>query len=404
MQTAADVRAMQAESETWNTRLIAHHDLNGNGDGMQLVKVGRWLYVAHVGTSEQALSVLDCADPENPQLVRQLPCPPNTHRHKVQVVGNVLIQNNEHVVYTNKYPDVKPVTGIDVFTIDDPTDPQQVGFHAVGGRGVHRMWFRDAPYAHVAAWLPGVKTRGYQIVDLSDPRNPREVGSWWLPGGKESDPDPWVKLQEDDHYQVHGAIPNGDRAYVSCTDAGMAIVDISDVASPKLISHINWHPPYGGYSHTSFPLASRGLVVEVCECIKSTLAEDGDKRIWLIDVRDERQPVIISSFPRPVAPKGSRWSSYDERPLRFGPHNVHENYASGYQSDTRIYCTWFNAGLRIVDISDADRPTEIGYFVPPTPPSQLAPQINDVFVDADGLIYITDRLTGGLYVVEYTGG
>jgi hypothetical protein len=42
--------------------------------------------------------------------------------------------------------------------------------------------------------------------------------------------------------------------------------------------------------------------------------------------------------------------------------------------------------------------------VPPTPPGQEAPQINDLFVDTDGLIYLTDRYNGGMYVVEYTGG
>src|SRR5581483_2060456 len=393
-----------AACDTWNTRLVRYHDLDGHGDGMQLVKVGRYLYVAHVGTSEMALSILDCADPSSPRLLRQLPHPPNTHRHKVQVVGNVLIQNNEQVAYSTDFPNVPPVTGIDVFSLDDPTDPKQIGFHPVGGRGVHRMWFREAPYAHVAAWLPGARARGYQIVDLSEPAAPRVAGGWWLPGSKDGDLVPWTPLTENAHYQVHGAIPCGDRAYVSCTDAGMAILDISDMGAPKVVSRINWSPPYGGYAHTSFPLPERGLVVQVCESVKSTLAEDGDKRIWLIDVRDERQPVIISSFPRPVPPKGSPWSSYDERPLRFGPHNIHENYPGSFQSDRRIYSTWFNAGLRVTDIGDADRPTEIGYFVPPPPPGQRAPQINDVYVDADGLIYVTDRISGGLYVVEYTGG
>src|SRR5205823_2867606 len=132
------------------------------------------------------------------------------------------------------------------------TDPQKVGFFSVPGRGVHRMWYREAPYAHVAAWLPGVKARGYQIVDLSDPRDPKAVGAWSVPGSNPDDPDPWVQLDPHGHYQVHGAIPHGDRAYVSCTDAGMAIVDISDLRSPKTISHINWSPPFGGYSHTSF--------------------------------------------------------------------------------------------------------------------------------------------------------
>jgi len=28
---------------------------------------------------------------------------------------------------------------------------------------------------------------------------------------------------------------------------------------------------------------------------------------------------------------------------------------------------------------------------------------NDLYVDTDGLIYVTDRIKGGLYVLEYTG-
>ena len=43
----------------------------------------------------------------------------------------------------------------------------------------------------------------------------------------------------------------------------------------------------------------------------------------------------------------------------------------------------------------------MGYFVPPAPDGEKAPQINDVFVDNDRLIYITDRWKGGLYIVEY---
>jgi len=205
------------------------------------------------------------------------------------------------------------------------------------------------------------------------------------------------------HFQVHGAIPHGDRAYVSCTDAGMVILDISDLRNPKFISRINWCPPYGGYSHTSLPLPGRGLVVEVCEMVNGGRERNGDKRIWLIDVRDDRQPVMISSFPEPKPPKGTPWESFDDRPLRFGPHNVHENYAGSFQSETLIFSTYFNAGMRITDISNADRPEEVGYFLPPTPPGEPAIQINDLFVDTNNLVYVTDRRSGGLYVVEYTG-
>jgi hypothetical protein len=408
MQTMTDLRAMQAESDADNVRLIGYHDLNGHGDGMQLLKVGQYAYVAHLGTSKMALSILDCADPSSPRLVRQIPHPTNTHRHKVQIVGNILIQNNEVPYFMVRDADpsansVPPVTGISLFDLDDPTDPEEIGFYPVVGKGVHRLWYSEPPYAHVAAWLPDVEERAYQVVDLSDPRRPSMAGCWWIPGTRAGDAEPWEKLDERQHFQVHGIIPHGDRAYVSCVDAGLAILDISDVANPRLISRLNWHPPYGGYIHTALPLPSRGLLVVACESTKPTCEEDGDKRIWMVDIREERQPVSISSFPRPVPPKGSPWSDYCERPLRFGPHNVHENRPGSFHSETLIFATYYNAGLRIVDIGDQFRPTEVGHFVPPPPAGQEAPQINDVFVDADGLIYLTDRIKGGMYIVEYTG-
>lgn len=398
-----DLRQLQAESDAENVRLIAHHDLDGQGDGMQLLKRGPHVYVAHLGTSDMALSIVDCSDPSAPKLVRQLPHPPNTHRHKVQIAGNVLIQNNELPYFAVKNPEVAPVTGISVFTLDDPTDPELVGFYPVPGKGVHRMWYTEPPYAHVAAWVPEADDRAYQIVDLSNPSRPRMAGKWWIPGTGQGDADPWVPFDDHQKFHVHGVIPNGDRAYVSCVDAGMAILDISDISAPRFISRINWMPPYGGYAHTALPLPTRGLVVVACESTKPTCEEDGDKRIWVIDVREERQPVSISTLPRPVPPRGSPWADYCDRPLRFGPHNLHENYPGSYQSETLLFATYYNAGLRIYDTSDPHRPAEVGHFVPPPPPGQKAPQFNDVFVDADGLIYVTDRITGGLYVLEYTG-
>src|SRR5581483_8088276 len=193
-----------------------------------------------------------------------------------------------------------------------------------------------------------------------------------------------------------GIIPEGDRAYVSCVDGGVAIVDNSDLANPRTISRINWMPPFGGYAHTAMPLPSRGLVIGVCESVKDTCEEDGDKRVWVIDVRNERQPVTISTFPRPVPPPGSPWKDYCDRPQRFGPHY-------GYRNEYLLFATFYNAGLRIVDLTNPFRPEEVGYFVPPPPPGQAAPQINDVYVDEDRLIYLTDRHNGGLYVVEYEG-
>ena len=403
MQTlGAALRQMQAECDTRNTRLIGHHDLDGSGDGMQVIKYGQFAYVAHVGKSKMALSILDVSDPANPRLLRQIAHPPNTHNHKVQIVGNTLIQNSEYISYLAKTGPEDPVTGLNVYNIDDPTDPKLVGFYPVGMRGVHRIWYREPPYAHIAA--PVGATRGYHIVDLSVPTEPRMAGCWWPPGAKQDDADPWKVLDPaHNKFQVHGAIPNGNRAYVSCTDAGVALLDITDASAPELISRVNWCPPYGGYAHTALPLPGRGLLIALCEYSPGGRERNGDKRIWVIDIREERQPVIIASFPEPKPGKNSPWQSFHDRPVRFGPHNLHENYPNGFQSERLIFSTWFSGGMRVTNISDPDRPVEVGHFLPPPPPGEEAPEINDLFVDRDRLIYLTDRRRGGLYVVEYTG-
>ena len=412
MDTLSNVRGMQAAADTLNMRLIGHNDLNGYGDAMQVVKKGDYVYVAHVGLSPLALTILDCSDPTNPRVVRQIEHPPNTHNHKVQIVGNVLIQNSEVPYFGQVTADPAPVTGLVIYHLDDPTDPRPLSFYSVPGTGVHRIWYEEAPYAHIAGCLPDVRGRSYHIVDLSDPSRPTMTGCWWIPGTKDGDAQPWEADSSGTGTNpaghaittigVHGAIPHGNRSYVSCLDAGFALLDISELSQPRLLGRVNWCPPYGGFLHTSMPLPSRGLVLCACETLRPTLEADGDKRIWVVDVRNERQPVVISSFPRPQPPPGSPWKTYWDRPLSFGPHNLHENRPGSFQSETLIFSTWNNAGLRLYDVSDADRPTEVAHFNPEPPPGQEAPKANDLYVDADGLIYLTDRLKGGLYVVECT--
>lgn len=397
MPAKEEVRELQARSVSWNVRLVAHHDLNGHGDGMQLLKVGRYVYIAHLGTSPMALTIVDAEDPRDPRVVRQIPHPSNTHAHKVQVAGDILIQNQELPYFGGKRDANAPhEAGIRVYEISDPTDPREIGYLRVPGKGVHRMWFADGKYAHVASTMTGFKERVYLIADLSDPCHPRQAGLWSIPGTREGEEvlPGWVPFPGE-HFYVHGIIPNGNRAYVAMVDAGMAILDISAISHPRLISRLDWGPPYGGYTHTTLPLPGRGLVVATDESTKNN-CQEGDKRVWVVDIREERNPVTISTFP---VPQGD----FCNRGLRFGPHNVHENRPGSFHSENLIFVTYYNAGLRIVDIRNPYRPEEVGYFIPPPPEGQEAPMFNDLFVDVDGLVYVTDRIRGGLYILEYTG-
>ena len=162
-----------------------------------------------------------------------------------------------------------------------------------------------------------------------------------------------------DQYGVHGPVVDGDRAYVGLWDAGWAIVDIADKTKPRTVSLMNWHPPYGGHTHTALPLPRRKLVVVTDEST-ADYSREGQKLIWVVDVREETRPVPIATFP---VPEGD----YCARGGHFGPHNVHENRPGAYQDDVLIYTTYWNAGLRIYDLTDPYRPTEVAYYVPPAP-------------------------------------
>ena len=86
--------------------------------------------------------------------------------------------------------------------------------------------------------------------------------------------------------------------------------------------------------------------------------------------------------------------------MRFGPHNLHENRAGSYRSARVVFVTYFNAGLRVYDLVDPARPVELASWVPETPAGQEAPQTNDLFVEANGRVWATDRIGGGLHCLE----
>jgi hypothetical protein len=61
--------------------------------------------------------------------------------------------------------------------------------------------------------------------------------------------------------------------------------------------------------------------------------------------------------------------------------------------------------VRAYSIENPNAPVEIGYLVDVAPPGNATQtiQMNDVYVDDNGLIYANDRLSGGLDIIKYTG-
>ena len=77
------------------------------------------------------------------------------------------------------------------------------------------------------------------------------------------------------------------------------MIDISDIRRPRTVGAYDYHPPFPGFTHTVVPLFERGLLLVADEATTVSDGEDWPKRYWIADVRDETNPVLISSFPVP---------------------------------------------------------------------------------------------------------
>ena len=395
--------------EIRNMRLISHHDLNGFGnigEGVHLHQTRdgrRVLYLAHESAPKDITSV-DVTDIANPKVLAQTELAYGHLRsNSLSIVDDTML-----VAYQSLEPG-QPGTGMGVYNISNPEEPQQIGFMDLGGeysRGCHCLWWAEGNYAHLSTGAADFQPRNqkddqfYMIVDVSDPTSPKETGRWWFPGTREGDAEPMPARhpQFDAGHRLHNGNvypERPDRAYCAYMDSGVMILDIEDKSNPKMISHINYAPPFPGFTHTVLPLFNRDLMLVTQEAVRVG-GEDYPKLMWMMDIRDETNPVIISTLPMPDT------DDFFNRPGRFGAHNVYENQPGPtcFFSDTLIFATLFNAGVRVYDTSDPFRPEEMAYFVPEIPEGAASNGINDVYVDENGIMYVVDRLKGGLYILE----
>jgi hypothetical protein len=397
-----------------NMKLLAHHELagfGGMGEGIAMQQTDdgrRILWMAHESAPKNFTAV-DVTDPRNPKLVIQTELPHMKVRsNSLDVVGNVLAVANQVKELGDK------PAGFNLYDITKPEEPKLLSHFDASGpysRGVHALWFVDGKTIHMASGAADFQPHNpkddqfYRIVDVSDLKNPKEIGRWWMPGTRVGDKEPQPERlppQFDTGFRAHNTnvFPERpDRAYVGYIDGGAFVLDIADPKNIKVVSQWNHSPPNNGFTHTVLPIFSRNLWVVSDECVQDD-GKDWPKLVWMVDARRESNPVPIGTFPMPPA------ASFAKRGGRFGAHNMHENLPVpvSFKSDTLVFCTFFNGGLRVFDTTDPYHVEEIAYYVPGAP--KLSPagaiQLNDVYVDDRRIVYTIDRFGGGLYILELT--
>src|SRR2546428_329538 len=200
-----------------------------------------------------------------------------------------------------------------------------------------------------------------------------------------------------------------------------AAFDISNPAQPRRLWEIDMNPPHRG-PHTVSPIVyntvpnfgkaalprTYAFIVDEAGGAADMAPCPGGVRSgsYMLDITNESKPFPVSVWQVPVG-------NFCEKGGRFGPHQSAEtvNGKINRFEDKLAWLAYFNAGIRIVDLSNPYRIEEVGYYIPKinknshpiSKDQKTAIQINDVDIDHRGLVYASDRVGTGLFILEYTG-
>jgi hypothetical protein len=390
-------------------QIIGHSGLNGAGHGGEGLALRQYpdgrrvLFLAHE-SAPMCVSLIDVSKPEDPKVIAQIPVPaPQVRCNSLGLSGTTMTVAHQ----TDKQG--QPGAGMEAWDVADPVHPRKVGFLDTSGphsRGVHYLWFADGHYAYLSTGAKDFTPKNklddqfFMVVDLSDPSHPKEAGRWWLPGTRVGDKAPSPpRVSIDSGIRMHTPIVAGNRAYVGWIDGGWVILDISDKEHPRLVTHRSWQSQDIGFAHTVLPIASRGLAIQTEEAVEAN-CKDWPKRDWVWDISNEAAPVVLSVMPPPAD-----FDALCKQGGRFGAHNIAQSRPEARQLSRTVVGSFFNGGVRAYSIANPHDPQEIGFLVDAAPKGNASHsiQINDVYVDENGLIYANDRLSGGLDIIRYTG-
>ena len=432
-----------------NMALVGHHDLQARSGYQPLVHAqgGRFIaYIGHHGgkainaltgqAEDHGTSILDVTDPRNPHYLAHLPGEPGraeTGGAQMARVcnGKDLPKGDPAKVYLLR---TFGNLAHEVWDVTAPEKPQRVVTVIDKLRNTHKNWWEcDTGIAYLASGLPDWRTRRMtQVYDLSDPVRPVFIRNFGLPGQQPGTSGPVPT-------ELHGPIstgPKGNRIYFGYGTNKAGVLQIVDreklLTGSREPTEANLlAPQVGRYdlpawngAHTTLPVLGvelpefakdkgggrRDFVMVVNESLINECLEPR-QMVFVVDVTDEKRPIGVASFNVPEAS-----GNFCSRGGRFGAHSSNENQPPMYAKRV-VFFSWFNAGVRAVDIRDPFQPREIGFYIPATTDKtdkrcvktdagercRVAIQTNNVDVDDRGFIYIVDRANTGLHILELTG-
>ena len=326
---------------------------------------------ALVGRSN-GTAFVDVTDPVNPVYVANLPAIGESESvwRDIKTIGN-------YALIVMDYPSMSVPTGVQVFDLtrlrevtDSPTTFEEDTHYREFTRAHNIVVNEDAGFAYAV----GTETcgGGLHMIDVRDPLNPTFAGCFGESG----------YTHDAQCVQYHGPDPAfRDREICIGSNAThILIADVTDKSNVITISETTY--PSVSYTHQAWLTPDHRYLLLDDELDEMRDDHVLTTRTMIFDVMELEDPQLVTAY--------------------FGTERSTDH--NQYIQRNRAFQANYTSGLRVLDISDIERPVEVGFF--DTYPSNNDPGFDGAWSNYpffESGIVVVSSIGEGLFVVEPTG-
>jgi hypothetical protein len=294
--------------------------------------------VAYLGThlGGDRFYAIDVSNPANPVIVDSLV-------DNFRIVNDIMTTaDGRYLVYTREGADNR-VNGIGIASVEDPLHPKKIADFSQGVTGgVHSAFVYTQPIHGTHVYLTNDATGALHIIDINNPREPKEVATWRTP-----------RKFGDAGRQLHDVDVQDGLLYGSYWNDGLIILDVGNgikggtPKNPQLVSQYKYdldklyrdveleggkgfiRGTHTAWRHRNYVfIADEVFGLDAIAALMQGKPSQAHGRLQVVDISDITNPKSVAWY----------------EPEYGGVHNV---WIAG---DT-LYMGAYNAGFRAFDIS-----------------------------------------------------
>lgn len=424
---------------------IGHHGFDQSGGGGE-EGAGIVLNPMTGEMEPNGTSIVDVTDPTNPVYLKHLPAHDGENQARnVNTCAGDDLPNGE----AGRYYLMRGHGNIDheIYDVTDPANPEFILTIEGGLEDNHKnYWDCESGLALLTGWQPGWHARTTSIYDISNPKEPKFIRLYGLPNMQpDANPEGYRETE------IHEPLIHDGKAYMSYGTGEEGIIQVLNL--DKLINgdfdprnptneqlaepiEIEIQLPHYWGAHTVIPLLGyadppgwdnrleapgrRDYLVAISEETGNDCDGHSHDLALFFDITDPEHPVGINNYYS--AKFDAERTGQTEQEImdyhcdlggRYGTHSSGWNYFAGTGNDPYygkiMWISYFNGGVRAVDVRNPFNLKEVAFFTPPSNPEsghrngKVAIQTNNVDTDDRGNVYIFDRANGGMHILRPTG-